>query len=66
MSNSAPNGKSGNSGLAFIVGILVAAVAVLGYVVYENGQSTDEVSITLDAGPLEDAAESIEGAVESN
>lgn len=61
--------SSGSSGLAFIVGALVVAVAVLGYVMFADGGSSDDLTVTVEGGgaaveSVENAAEGVAGAVE--
>lgn len=57
------NSQSGNSMLAFIVGALVVAVGVLGWIVYGGGDldGSDDVTISIEGGGA--AVEAIEGVV---
>lgn len=65
----ADSGSGGNTGIAFVVGILVVAVGVLAYVVLYGGGAggADDVDITIEGGgsAVESAAEAVEGAAES-
>ncbi|WP_306116687.1 MULTISPECIES: hypothetical protein [unclassified Roseovarius] len=56
------SGSSSNM-LAFIVGALVVAVGVLGWIVYGGGDldGSDDVTISIEGGG--EAVEAIEGAV---
>lgn len=52
--------KSGGNGIAFVVGILVVVVAILGYVLFAGGDSTSDdgdINVTI-----EGAADAVEGA----
>ena len=69
MSAHETNSSSSNSGLAFIVGGLVVAVAVLGWALFsgaELGGSSDDVTISIEGAgeAMEDAGQAVEGAVE--
>ena len=68
----------GNSALAFIVGALVVAVLVLAYFMFAAGESSDDLTVTVEgagaavesvgsaadgvAGAVEGAADAVEGA----
>jgi hypothetical protein len=55
--------RSGSSGLAFIVGILVVVVGVLAYILFGSGdlaRNGDDIDVTIEAP----AAPAVEGAVE--
>ena len=57
---------SGSTGIAFIVGILVVVVAVLGYVLFSGAPvaGNDDITISIEgaAPAAERAADAIEGA----
>lgn len=55
--------KSGGTGIAFIVGILVVVVGILAYVMLGGSTDTSGGDVTIN---VEGAAEAIEGAVEGN
>ena len=65
----ADSGSGGNTGIAFVVGILVVVVGVLAYVVFYGGgaEGADDVDITIEGGgsAVEGAAEAVEGAANS-
>lgn len=58
--------NSSNSVLAFIVGALVVAVVVLGWLFYSSAENSDDVNISIEgAGEgASETADAIEGAVE--
>ncbi|MEO1137844.1 MAG: hypothetical protein AAFW87_00170 [Pseudomonadota bacterium] len=65
--NSDTASRSNNAGLAFIVGALVVAVCVLGYMVLGNGNAGDgDVTISIEGATdaVESAAAAAEGASE--
>ncbi len=65
MSDQQPNSNSSNSFLAFIVGGLLVAVVVLGWLFYSSAEDSNDVNISIEgAGEgASDAADAIEGAV---
>lgn len=69
MSAHETNSSNSNSGLAFIVGALVVAVAVLGWAFFsgaETGGSSDDVTISIEGAgeAAQEAGQAVEGAVE--
>ncbi|WP_272005175.1 hypothetical protein [Roseovarius sp. ZX-A-9] len=65
MSDQVQSGQRQSNGfLAFIVGGLVVAVGVIGWLLYDGGTSSDDVTISIEgAAP---AAEAVEDAVTGN
>ncbi len=67
---STPAERSGGSAMPFIVGILVAAVVVLGYVLFTGGEvapASDDINITVEGAgsAVEGAAQAVEDGAEA-
>lgn len=56
--------QSGNSTLAFIVGALVVAVGVMGYVLWSGQGGEEGLTISIEGADtaIEDAAEAVSGS----
>lgn len=68
---STPQRSGGNSGMAFIVGMLVVVVAVLGFVVFRGGGGGEaggkDINVTIESPePAAEAGAATEGAAEGN
>ncbi|MEJ6402379.1 hypothetical protein [Yoonia sp. 2307UL14-13] len=69
MSDQTTQNSSGNTGLAFLVGILVVVVAVMAYVMFADGDADggQDLNITVEGAgaAAEDAAQAVEDGAEA-